>query len=410
MNQMTFSNNLEFDNNRKRVKFCPCGKENGPQNPHFAPFKQYDDKGYCHSCGKIFKPEKSKKSSYKTAYSRPSSTFKKETKAFSTIDLKYLKDSNKFYRSSNLVKYLFSQFDEKVADEAIKKYFLGSFQNYSGSTVFWQIDRLGKIRGGKIIQFKPSIGKRVNDPTWAHSYLQFQSFTLSQCLFGQHLLTHENKPIVVVESEKTAVVGYIYMPQYTWVATGGKSNLKEEYFDNLGDREILLIPDTDAYEDWSKKVKGFTQNKNIKIWDVIQSIATPKECKDGWDLEDYLRLYDYRNFNLEMLKERGSSSLIYPSKPELPLKAEKSIRSKKIFIQKEIQKFDVEINELEEFFSKALVPDYPIQLNSCTTVIDYATFLEVNFARVKQYNGTRMGLVNLEDLKALRNYIYNKFK
>jgi len=410
MNQMTFSNNLEFDNNRKRVKFCPCGKENGPQNPHFAPFKQYDDKGYCHSCGKIFIPEKSKKSSYKTAYSRPSSTFKQETKAHSTVDLKYLKDSNKFYQSSNLVKYLYSQFDEKVVEEAIKKYYLGSFQNYRGSTVFWQIDRVGKIRDGKIIQYKPLTGKRINTSTWVSSYLKLQSFTLSQCLFGQHLLTHENKPVVVVESEKTAIVAYIYMPQYTWVATGGISNLKEEYFDNLGDREILLIPDTDAYENWSKKVKGFTQNKNIKIWDVIQSIATPEEIKAKWDLEDYLRLYDYRNFNLEMLKERGSSSLIYPSKPELPLKVEKSVRSKKIFIQKEIQNFDVEINELEEFFSKAFVPDSSIQLNSCTTIVDYATFLEVNFARVKQYNGTRMGLVNLEDLKALRNYIYNKFK
>lgn len=403
MNQMTFNMGRKFDKNRKRVKFCPCGKNNS--DGKFIPYEGYDDEGYCHSCGKTFIAERSKKSSYKKAYSRPSSTFKQETKAHSTIDLKYLKDSNKFYQSSNLVKYLYSQFDEKVVEEAIKKYYLGSFQNYRGSTVFWQIDRVGKIRDGKIIQYKPLIGKRINTPTWVSSYLKLQSFTLSQCLFGQHLLTHENKPIVVVEGEKTAIVAYIHMPQYTWVATGGINNLREKYFDNIGDREILLIPDTDAYEDWSNKVNGFTKNTNIKIWDVIQSIATPEEIKAKWDLEDYLRLYDYRNFNLEMLKERGSSSLIYPSKPELPLKVEKSVRSKKIFIQKEIQNFDVEINELEEFFSKAFVPDSSIQLNSCTTIVDYATFLEVNFARVKQYNGTRMGLVNLEDLKALRTYL-----
>lgn len=408
MNQMTSSNNLEFDNNRKRVKFCPCGKNNN--DGKFVPYKGYDDRGFCHSCGKTFLTENSKKSSCNSAYPKPYVSYKKKIKTYSSIDLQHMIDSNVTYQSSNLVKYLYSQFDEEVADEAIKKYYLGSFKNYRGSTIFWQIDRVGKIRDGKIIQYKPLIGKRINTPTWVSSYLKLQSFTLSQCLFGQHLLTHENKLVVVVESEKTAVVGYIYMPQYTWVATGGKSNLKEEYFDNLGDREILLIPDTDAYEDWSKKLKGFTQNKNIKIWDVIQSIATPEEIKAKWDLEDYLRLYDYRNFNLEMLKERGSSSLIYPSKPELPLKAEKSVRSEKMFIHKEIQNFDVEINELEEFFLKASVPDYPIQLNSCTTVIDYATFLEVNFARVKQYNGARIGLLNLEDLKVLRNYICNKFK
>jgi len=172
MNQMTFIMERKFDKNRKRVKFCPCGKNNS--DGKFIPYIGYDDEGYCHSCIKTFIAVKSKKSSYKTAYSTPYGTFKKETKAFSTIDLKYLKDSNKFYRSSNLVKYLFSQFDEKVADEAIKKYYLGSFQNYSGSTVFWQIDRVGKIRSGKIIQYDPLIGKRANSITWAHSYLKLE--------------------------------------------------------------------------------------------------------------------------------------------------------------------------------------------------------------------------------------------
>lgn len=403
---MTSSNNLEFDNNRKRVKFCPCGKENGPDNPPFAPFKQYDDKGYCHSCDKTFKPEKSKKSSYKTVFSKPSGSFKKKIKAFSTIDLQHLKDSNAFYRSSNLVKYLYSRFDEKVIDEAIKKkYYLGSLHNYSGSTVFWQIDRIGRIRSGKIIQYDPFIGKRVNVPTWVHSYLKIESFSPSQCLFGQHLLTHENKPVMVVESEKTAVIACIYMPQFTWVATGGKSNLKEEYFDNLGNREILLIPDTDAYEDWSKKVKGFTQNKNIKIWDVIQSIATPEEIKSKWDLEDYLRLYDYRNFNLETLKERKSSQAIPPIiDPSLTTNSRITVKHNQLILTK-IPKWDDEIIELEEYFSKTSLPTHPIKLNECTIITDIPTFLEGNFLKAKNYNGTRVGQSYLESLKALKNHL-----
>jgi len=210
---------------------------------------------------------------------------------------------------------------------------------------------------------------------------------------------------VVVESEKTAVVGYIYMPQYTWVATGGKSNLKEEYFDNLGDREILLIPDTDAYEDWSKKLKSFTKNKNIKIWDVIQSIATPKECKDGWDLEDYLRLYDYRNFNLEMLKERKSSPAISTIiDTSLSPNSRSNLQYNRPGLNK-VAKWDDEINELEEFFSKTSLPTQSIKLNDCTIITDIPTFLDSHFLKIKHYNGTRVGQPYLESLKALKNHL-----
>lgn len=51
-------NQLIFDKNRKRVKQCPCGKSN--KDGKFVPFKSYQDKGFCHSCGRTFLPEQSK--------------------------------------------------------------------------------------------------------------------------------------------------------------------------------------------------------------------------------------------------------------------------------------------------------------------------------------------------------------
>jgi hypothetical protein len=46
---------LKFDKKRKRVKLCPCGKEN--KDGKFVPYVGFENKGYCHSCGETFLPE-----------------------------------------------------------------------------------------------------------------------------------------------------------------------------------------------------------------------------------------------------------------------------------------------------------------------------------------------------------------
>ena len=51
-----------------------------------------------------------------------------------------------------------------------------------------------------------------------------ESWTLTQCLFGEHLLKQYPKKVVaLVESEKTAVICAGLMPRFLWLATGGKS-------------------------------------------------------------------------------------------------------------------------------------------------------------------------------------------
>ena len=43
---------LELDKNRFRVKHCPCDKSN--KDGKFVPFEEYENRGYCHSCGVWF--------------------------------------------------------------------------------------------------------------------------------------------------------------------------------------------------------------------------------------------------------------------------------------------------------------------------------------------------------------------
>ena len=52
------------------------------------------------------------------------------------------------------------------------------------------------------------------------------SWTMTQCLFGEHLLTRYPERIVaLVEAEKTAVIGAGFIPEYVWLATGGQKRL-----------------------------------------------------------------------------------------------------------------------------------------------------------------------------------------
>lgn len=159
--------------------------------------------------------------------------------------------------------------------------------NVGGRTIWWQIDANGVVRTGKIMAYKQD-GHRdkanAHGVTWAHKHEAFRDmFTgeeLKQCLFGEHLLAQRpNAGVVLVESEKTAVMLSRFIPQYVWLATGGSQGIKnEERLKVLEGRKVVLIPDSGMYLSWLRVAEKLS-------W-AISDIAETECLFDGCDILD----------------------------------------------------------------------------------------------------------------------------
>ena len=128
---------------------------------------------------------------------------------------------------------------------------------------------------------------------WIHSLLKrrhelAEEWQLSQCLFGEHLLdTYPDKVVVLVESEKSAVIGSAIFPGYVWLATGGKSQLREEKLRVLTGRTVLLFPDADGYTEWEQRAGSMTYCKAV-VSDIIEKNATPEQKAAHIDIADWI--------------------------------------------------------------------------------------------------------------------------
>ena len=98
---------------------------------------------------------------------------------------------------------------------------------WNGATVFWQIDVSGNVRAGKIMGYDAKTGHRVKQPfnqvSWVHSVRKIPDFHMRQCLFGEHLLAYASsmaRTVAIVESEKTALIAALFIPDLVWLATG----------------------------------------------------------------------------------------------------------------------------------------------------------------------------------------------
>lgn len=109
--------------------------------------------------------------------------------------------------------------------------------------------------------------------------------------YNRHLAIEiRNRPVALVESEKTALICAGLMPKYTWLATGGKSQLSGEKLRVLKGRKTIAFPDVDGYEEWARKLTELP-GLHITVSPILQHNATPEDREAHIDIADWLIRY-----------------------------------------------------------------------------------------------------------------------
>ena len=132
---------------------------------------------------------------------------------------------------------------------------------------------------------------------WIHSKLKrsghLKEFELVQCFYGLHLL--DQKPVAIVESEKTALIASEYLRDVTWMASGQLNGINEYKMLALRGRKVVFFPDIGCYDQWNDKALEFAGICDISVSTLLERKA-PDQHK-GYDLADYLIEYDLRDFS-----------------------------------------------------------------------------------------------------------------
>lgn len=313
------------------------------------------------------------------------------------------------FETNHFVQFLINLFGVEVASQLVNRYFVATSKHWNGATVFWQIDTQGKVRTGKIMLYSPSTGKRIKDPfnhiNWVHSLLKQPEFELRQCLFGTHLLIDKTKPVAIVESEKTAVIASVYLPQFIWVAVGSLTNLNAEKCSILKGRTVTLFPDLNGFDKWSSKAKELSHLAMFTISDLLERKATEAEKKQGFDLADYLIKYDYKDFALPESKATEPPPAVQQLVELIQFEQPEPVYYFSKPVQPKPENWEQDITILENYFASIELPTQPVKLNRCSKITDCSLFIESHFDTVKANNGKRTFLPYLNRLQELKQVL-----
>lgn len=129
-------------------------------------------------------------------------------------------------------------------------------QNSTACSSFPSIDTAGNCHAVKIAPYPSTDHHRIKDaqPDKAPFYW-IKPEQNKGAYFGTHLLPlRPAAPVAVVESEKTALIGFLFAPAYVWIATQSKGLLNPDSasVEALKGRELHLFPDADGLQAWGE--------------------------------------------------------------------------------------------------------------------------------------------------------------
>jgi hypothetical protein len=248
--------------------------------------------------------------------------------------------------------------------------------------------------------------RTFNHIYWVHKALKQPEFELRQCCLVSHLLIDKTKPVAIVESEKTAVIASVYLPQFIWVAVGSLTNLNAEKCSILKGRTVTLFPDLNGFDKWSSKAKELSHLAIFTVSDLLERKATEAERKQGFDLADYLI-----KFRLQRRLHRPEPEATEPPPAVQPLVEVKPFEQPNPFTisvspnNQSPKAGNRILPTLKTTLQELILPKEPILLSPGVTIFKVDTFMQSHLDTLKANEGNKYFLPHLNRLQDLKSII-----
>lgn len=296
---MRYKYKLQPYSGRNSRYTCPkCGKHyefilyvdaetNQPLAEYVGMCNRKDKCGYHYTPSDFFR-DKGEVRDIEIVPSRPS-----VTTHFNTIDFGYFSKHlpNCKEEQSNHMIHLTSLFGEERVEQMQKDYLIGVYKDRM--SIFWQIDEKGVIHTGKIMQYDPKTGHNTGIFRWMHREIGRPDFVLKQCLYGLRLLKElvQTRTILLVESYKNTHFVRCLTSFFVVVSTDNKGGFTSERCRPLKGRDVIVLPDCGAYDDWEKKARYISREVgcSMRMSTFLEERATEEQKAEGYDIADWIQ-------------------------------------------------------------------------------------------------------------------------
>ena len=140
-------------------------------------------------------------------------------------------------------------------DDLVMRYRLGAVYETKDEhfgTVLPRINQKGMIVGGNVVYYNTEDGAMLHKDNlidYLYPWYAFDYFTDPNVFFGEHLC--HRRQIVIVQEEKTALLGALVHPNFDWLAVGVGNNLTDAMMKKFMGRQVILFPDDFCFDFWS---------------------------------------------------------------------------------------------------------------------------------------------------------------
>ena len=284
--------NYKYHLQRKGKKLiCPnCGFKG-----KFVPYLNTDNQivdgtkyGRCeriNTCGYILYPEKTGDSEQ---YERGKNKVLPPIETPSYIPPELVESTLCKFETNIFFLWLVKIFGDEVAKLLQVRYNIGTAKG--GGTIFWQQDKAGNYRTGKVMYYTTNGKRDKNHNSWYLHNKVSENYVLKQVFFGEHLIT-TGSSIALCESEKTAIVMSVFNPELIWLAAGGSEMLNAYRLTRIPSLSIVY-PDNGMRDKWTAK----TNFLNPLIDNSVDAAVVSGELPAGSDILDLMLLTNRLTF------------------------------------------------------------------------------------------------------------------